>query len=140
VSLLHGDDPGQGKVGNRYSRKIGGVFGVAAAALVDPNPDVVQRVPSTAADGVENYTGSYAAAARRGQSAALLGACAAWARRGRAAISRLVQGRIDGRAVKRLAPFADKELLPAGFMRGGALPEPRADGADLVAAKRLRGR
>jgi pyridoxine 5-phosphate synthase len=63
-------------------------LGCRIILFVDPNPDVVQRVPSTGADGVEIYTGSYAAAARRGQSAALLGACAAAARY--AADSRLI--------------------------------------------------
>ena len=66
------------------------IVGVAVSALksigcrvvvfVDPNAAIVERVPSTGADGVEIYTGTYAAAARRGSSVAELGACAAAAR------------------------------------------------------------
>jgi pyridoxine 5-phosphate synthase len=45
--------------------------------FVDPDADVVERVPSTDADGIEIYTGTYAAAARRGSSGTQLRACAA---------------------------------------------------------------
>jgi len=55
-------------------------LGCRAILFVDPDPDVVMRVPGTKADGIEIYTGSYAAAARSGQAAALLQACAATAR------------------------------------------------------------
>lgn len=49
--------------------------------FLDPNPNVVPRVAGTGADGVEIYTGSYAAAHRGGQSAAALKAWVdtAWA-------------------------------------------------------------
>src|SRR5881227_4002770 len=47
------------------------------AALV--NPAVVERVPGSGADGIEIYTGSYAAAHRAGNGTAALRACAATA-------------------------------------------------------------
>lgn len=55
-------------------------LGCRAIVFIDPDPSVVPRVPGTKADGVEIYTGSYAAAARRGQPATLLKACAETAR------------------------------------------------------------
>jgi pyridoxine 5-phosphate synthase len=45
--------------------------------FVDPDPAAVAPVHNTGADGIEIYTGSYAAAFRRGDHAALLQACAA---------------------------------------------------------------
>ena len=54
-------------------------LGCRAVVFIDPDPNVVPRVPATKVDGVEIYTGSYAAAARTGQAAALLQACAATA-------------------------------------------------------------
>jgi pyridoxine 5-phosphate synthase len=42
---------------------------------------VVERVPASGADGIEIYTGSYAAAFRAGNPAAALRACAATAAR-----------------------------------------------------------
>jgi pyridoxine 5-phosphate synthase len=54
--------------------------GCRVILFVDPDPGVVSRIPGTGADGVEIYTGSYAAAARNGQSAALLSACGEAAR------------------------------------------------------------
>ena len=56
-------------------------FGCRAILFIDPDPEVILRVPDTGADGVEIYTGSYAAAVRTGQPAALLNACAETARR-----------------------------------------------------------
>ena len=47
--------------------------------FVDPRPDSVAPVADTGADGVEIYTGGYAAAFREGQPAALRDACAATA-------------------------------------------------------------
>lgn len=55
-------------------------LGCRVILFVDPNPAVVPRVPGTGADGVEIYTGSYAAAARAGHPEALLEACATTAR------------------------------------------------------------
>jgi pyridoxine 5-phosphate synthase len=49
--------------------------------FVDPDPDVVARVPASGADGIEIYTGSYAAAFRQGDHTKLLSACAETARR-----------------------------------------------------------
>jgi pyridoxine 5-phosphate synthase len=51
-------------------------LGCRVILFVDPDPGVVARVPATGAAGVEIYTGTYAAAFRRGQSAAELQACA----------------------------------------------------------------
>jgi pyridoxine 5-phosphate synthase len=44
--------------------------------FVDPDPKVVPRVPDTKADGIEIYTGAYAAAFRAGEYSAQLTACA----------------------------------------------------------------
>jgi pyridoxine 5-phosphate synthase len=49
--------------------------------FIDPDPEVVLRMSVTGADGVEIYTGAYAAAARDGRHAALLESCAEVARR-----------------------------------------------------------
>ncbi len=54
--------------------------GCRVILFVGPDPETVPLVPATGADGIELYTGSYAAAARRGQPAAMLHACAATAR------------------------------------------------------------
>jgi pyridoxine 5-phosphate synthase len=45
--------------------------------LVDPDSDVVERVPLTGANGIEIYTGDYAAAALKGSPGIQLRACAA---------------------------------------------------------------
>ena len=44
--------------------------------FINPDANVLLQVPGIGADGVEIYTGSYAAATRQGQPAALLDACA----------------------------------------------------------------
>jgi pyridoxine 5-phosphate synthase len=56
-------------------------LGCRVILFVDPDPGVVGRVPATGADGIEIYTGIYAAAFRRGDSAAELRACAETAQR-----------------------------------------------------------
>jgi pyridoxine 5-phosphate synthase len=56
-------------------------FGCRVILFVDPDPGVVERVPATGADGIEIYTGTYAAACRAGNAAAELAACAATAAR-----------------------------------------------------------
>jgi pyridoxine 5-phosphate synthase len=43
--------------------------------FLDPDPGVVARVPGSGADGIEIYTGSYAAACRAGAGARELQAC-----------------------------------------------------------------
>jgi len=48
--------------------------------FVNPDAGIVERVPYTGADGIEIYTGSYAAAARRGSPGDQLRACASAAR------------------------------------------------------------
>jgi pyridoxine 5-phosphate synthase len=50
-------------------------IGSRVIVFVDPDADVVERVPYTDADGIEIYTGGYAAAARRGSSDVQLRAC-----------------------------------------------------------------
>src|ERR1700688_253159 len=45
-------------------------LGVRVILFVDPDPAVVERVPDSGADGIEIYTGSYAAAFRAGDAAA----------------------------------------------------------------------
>ncbi len=58
--------------------------GCRVILFVSPDPTTVARVPATGADGIEIYTGNYAAAARHGQPAVTLAACAATARAARA--------------------------------------------------------
>jgi pyridoxine 5-phosphate synthase len=57
------------------------VLGCRVILFIDPDPGVIARVKQAGADGVEIYTGSYAAAFRTGQHADLLAAIAATARR-----------------------------------------------------------
>ena len=56
-------------------------LGCRVILFVDPDPAVVERVSATGADGIEIYTGTYAAACRAGDGAAALAACAATAAR-----------------------------------------------------------
>lgn len=56
-------------------------IGCRVVLFVDPDPAVVERVPACGADGIEIYTGTYAAAFRGGNSAAERAACAATAAR-----------------------------------------------------------
>ena len=54
-------------------------IGARVILFVDPDPAVVERVRDTGADGIEIYTGGYAAAFRFGKPDPLLEACAATA-------------------------------------------------------------
>jgi len=56
-------------------------MGARVILFIDPDPDVIDRVPGSGADGVEIYTGGYAEAFRHGRPAAMLDACARTARR-----------------------------------------------------------
>ncbi len=56
-------------------------MGSRVILFVDPDPAVVERVRDAGADGIEIYTGSYAAAFRAGSPEAALQACAATASR-----------------------------------------------------------
>ena len=56
-------------------------IGARVILFVDPDPAIVQRVQDTGADGIEIYTGGYAAGFRAGAPEALREACAATARR-----------------------------------------------------------
>ena len=58
-------------------------IGCRVILFVDPDSAVVERVPGSGADGIEIYTGTYAAACRAGSSARELQACAATAVRAR---------------------------------------------------------
>ena len=58
-------------------------IGCRVILFVDPDLAVVERVPGTGADGIEIYTGTYAAAFRAGDSTKELEACAATAARAR---------------------------------------------------------
>jgi pyridoxine 5-phosphate synthase len=62
--------------------------GSRVIVFVDPDADVVERVPQTGADGIEIYTGGYAAEARKGADDKQLRACALAAQA--AAVRRLV--------------------------------------------------
>jgi pyridoxine 5-phosphate synthase len=56
-------------------------IGARVILFVDPDPAVVERARDAGADGIEVYTGGYAAGFRAGNPEALLDACAATARR-----------------------------------------------------------
>jgi pyridoxine 5-phosphate synthase len=56
-------------------------MGCRVILFVDPDTAIVERVRDAAADGIEIYTGSYAAAFRAGNPDALLRACATTAAR-----------------------------------------------------------
>ena len=56
-------------------------IGCRVILFVDPDPSMIDRVPATGADGIEIYTGTYAAAFRAGSAATELQACAATAAR-----------------------------------------------------------
>ena len=56
-------------------------IGCRVILFVDPDPNVVDRVTATGADGVEIYTGRYAAEFRAGDGSRELDACAATATR-----------------------------------------------------------
>jgi pyridoxine 5-phosphate synthase len=56
-------------------------LGARVILFIDPDVDVIDRVPGTGADGVEIYTGSYADEFRTGDKAAMLDACAKTAAR-----------------------------------------------------------
>ena len=55
-------------------------MGARVILFIDPDPAVLDRIPASGADGVEIYTGSYAAAFRTGDYGAWLDACARTAR------------------------------------------------------------
>jgi pyridoxine 5-phosphate synthase len=58
-------------------------LGSRVILFVDPDPSVVDRVTDVGADGIEIYTGRYAAAFRANQHASLLDACSETASRAR---------------------------------------------------------
>ena len=56
-------------------------LGSRVILFVDPDPSVIAAIPETGADGVEIFTGAYAAAARDGNCEELLARCAETAQR-----------------------------------------------------------
>jgi pyridoxine 5-phosphate synthase len=56
-------------------------LGARVILFIDPDPNVIDRVPGTGADGVEIYTGSYADAFRQGDATRMPDACAPTASR-----------------------------------------------------------
>ena len=56
-------------------------LGARVILFIDPDPNVIDRVPGTGADGVEIYTGGYADAFRQGEAAKMREACAETASR-----------------------------------------------------------
>jgi pyridoxine 5-phosphate synthase len=58
-------------------------LGCRVILFVDPDPAAIERVPGSGADGIEIYTGTYAAAFRAGNSSRELQACAMTAARAR---------------------------------------------------------
>src|SRR6059058_3400651 len=58
-------------------------LGCRVILFVDPDPAAIDRVPGSGADGIEIYTGTYAAAFRAGNSSRELQACAATSARAR---------------------------------------------------------
>ena len=56
-------------------------LGCRVVLFVDPDPSVIEQVPGSGANGIEIYTGTYAAAFRAGDSRKELEACAATAAR-----------------------------------------------------------
>jgi len=59
-------------------------LGARVILFIDPDPAVLDRIVEAGAEGVEIYTGAYAAAFRAGGSGALLDACAETARQAQA--------------------------------------------------------
>jgi pyridoxine 5-phosphate synthase len=55
-------------------------MGARVILFIDPDPQVLDRIPQSGADGVEIYTGSYAAAFRTGDRDGWLDACGTTAR------------------------------------------------------------
>ena len=76
---LDGRDPTDVK---RYVAELKRL-GCRVILFVDPDPAVVERVPGSGADGIEIYTGTYAAACRAGDSGKELQDCAMTAARAR---------------------------------------------------------
>jgi pyridoxine 5-phosphate synthase len=76
-------DPAQAALATPAIAAIKGL-GCRVILFIDPDPAVIDRIRETGADGVEIYTGSYAAAFRNGRQQPLLEQIAATAARARA--------------------------------------------------------
>ena len=76
---LDGSDPTEVKSHIAALKRLG----CRVILFVDPDPAAVERVPGSGADGIEIYTGTYAAAFRAGHSNPELQACAMTAARAR---------------------------------------------------------
>ena len=77
-------DPAQASLATPAIRMIQ-ALGCRTILFIDPEPDVIERVRQAGADGVEIYTGKYAAAFRNGHHQPILEQIAATAARARAA-------------------------------------------------------
>jgi len=69
-------------------------LGCRVILFVDPDPGIIERIPGSGADGIEIYTGKYAAAFRAGEAAVQLRACEETAARA-AALSLVVNAGHD---------------------------------------------
>jgi hypothetical protein len=108
-----------GRIGRRV---FDGVLDIAVSEIVLNEPRIGSLVGQSEAAGVAQHVGM--GEQRQGSGLAVC-----------------PQEQIDGRAVQRLAPFAEKERLHArASLPPGAVFQPGADGAQLVAAQGLRGR
>src|SRR5436190_1449696 len=74
---LDGSDPTDVKPYIAELKRVG----CRVILFLDPDPAAVERVPGSGADGIEIYTGTYAAAFRAGESSRELQACATTAAR-----------------------------------------------------------
>ncbi len=74
----HLTDPAQVALVTEYLRELK-ALGARTVLFVDPLPEVVARVKGVGADGIEIYTGEYAAQSRGGAKSPLLDAIAATA-------------------------------------------------------------
>jgi pyridoxine 5-phosphate synthase len=75
------------KLDNRDTPLVAGAvarlkaMGARVILFIDPDPNVIARVPGSGADGVEIYTGAYADAFRHGNAKTALAACTETAKR-----------------------------------------------------------
>ncbi|MBV9827072.1 MAG: pyridoxine 5'-phosphate synthase [Alphaproteobacteria bacterium] len=117
-------------------------LGCRVILFVDPDPGVVERVPASGADGIEIYTGNYAAAFRAGDATAQLRACAETAARA-AALGLMVNAGHDlnlhnlpdlVRAIPRLAEASIGHELTADALVMGFTAAVRAYKTTLAAS------
>jgi hypothetical protein len=106
-------------------RRVGG--GVPDGVLNVPMPQIIlnqSRIGSLVGKGKATGVAQHVGMGREGQGGGL---------------AARIEKQINGRTVQRLALLTNKKRL-AGRPHPGSLLEPCADGLELVAAQRLRGR